>query len=283
LIVDDEPRNGRLVRDVLHQFGIESIAATTVEEADRIAAETPLSGALVDYMMPGEDGVQFCIRLRQQHPLIPITVMSGYIAELGPAYDDVFKEHRLLFLSKPFTVVQLLHHVGSLITSERHRIMIFESYSHRDAKVVRALDTHFAGIARDLPVVFWQDTEIVAGEEIDLAVRNNLERADIVLLLISADYIASEYCYRKEMKQALARHSDGLARVIPVILRPVQWADSPFRRLLALPKDGKPITAWSDRERACLDVAIGVRKAIDDAIIRRIQLKPYGMPSEGDG
>ena len=76
------------------------------------------------------------------------------------------------------------------------------------------------------------------------AIDEHLEAADVVLLLISADFLASDYCYDTEMKRALEKHKAGKARVIPIIIRPVDWKGAPFGELQALPKNAKAVTSW---------------------------------------
>jgi hypothetical protein len=88
-------------------------------------------------------------------------------------------------------------------------------------------------------------------------------RAGEMSILISPPFMASDYCYDVEMERAIARHDEGHARVIPIILRPCDWKDSPFSKLQALPKDAKPVTQWGDRDSAFLDVVQGVRRAVD--------------------
>ena len=78
-------------------------------------------------------------------------------------------------------------------------------------------------------------------------------------MLVSADFMASDYCYDVEMQRAMARHEAQEARVIPVILRPVDWQEAPFGKLQALPTDGKPITDWSNQDTAFVNVASGIR------------------------
>jgi hypothetical protein len=86
--------------------------------------------------------------------------------------------------------------------------------------------------------------------------------------LVSADFLASDYCYDNEVQQAMARHDAGEARVIPVILRPVDWHSAPFGALQALPKDGRPVTSWPTHDGAFADVARGIR-AVAEALSRR--------------
>ena len=89
----------------------------------------------------------------------------------------------------------------------------------------------------------WHDRRIAPGQEWAGEIDDALEHADVVLLLVSADFLASDYCYDKEMTRALTRHEQGSARVVPVILRPCDWQSSPFGKLQALPLDGKPVTS----------------------------------------
>lgn len=142
-------------------------------------------------------------------------------------------------------------------------IHLFYSYSHKDEELRNQLETHLALLRRQGLIDQWHDRRIGPGQEWAGAIDVNLESAQIILLLASADFIASDYCYEKEMARAIERHEAGDARVIPVILRAVDWKDAPFAKLQALPKDGKPVTAWADRDAAWLDVAQGIRKAVE--------------------
>jgi hypothetical protein len=110
----------------------------------------------------------------------------------------------------------------------------------------------------------WHERKIAAGSDVDEAIDAQLEKADLILLLISADFLNSDYCYRKEMKRALERHRRGETMVIPVILRPVDWEKSPFAHLFAVPRDGKPITRWTNRDAGYLSAAKEIRKAAEE-------------------
>jgi hypothetical protein len=90
-----------------------------------------------------------------------------------------------------------------------------------------------------------------------------VQTAHIVLLLVSADFLASNYCYDIEVTRAMARHEAGEARVIPIILRPVDWQSAPFGQLQALPKDGRPVRSWPDPDEAFLDIALGIRSVAE--------------------
>lgn len=109
----------------------------------------------------------------------------------------------------------------------------------------------------------WNDRAVEAGTEWDAEIKAQLETAGVILLLVSSRFMASEYCYDIEMKRTLERHEEGTARVIPIILKPVDWKDSPFSKLATLPKDAKPITKWDDRDEAFLSVVQGIRRAVE--------------------
>jgi len=139
---------------------------------------------------------------------------------------------------------------------------LFFSYSHADEALRDQLEVQLAMLKRGGLIEAWHDRRITAGTPIGDAISTRLEDADIVLLLVSPDFLASDYCYEREMARALERHRKGSARVIPVILRPCDWHDAPFGELLAAPEDGKPITRWADSDEAFLVVVSAIRRAI---------------------
>jgi len=142
---------------------------------------------------------------------------------------------------------------------------VFFSYSHEDEELRNRLEKHLALLKRQGLVDAWHDRPILAGTELDRAISSSLEAADIILLLVSADFLASDYCYSKEMQLAMERHEAGSAVVVPVILKPCDWHSAPFGKLLATPRDGKPVTSWANVEEALADVASHVRKRVEDA------------------
>jgi tetratricopeptide (TPR) repeat protein len=163
--------------------------------------------------------------------------------------------------------------LGSLNSLPQPKVKIFFSYAHEDEALRDELAKHLKLLERQGMIRAWHDRNITAGEEWKTAINANLESAGIILLLISADFLASDYCYDIEMKRALERHGNKEARVIPIILRSVDWHRSPFGKLVALPTDGKPITSWSNQDEAFTDVVKGLRKVID-----RLQDKPTDLP-----
>ncbi|WP_437820317.1 outer membrane protein assembly factor BamB family protein [Sorangium sp. So ce1078] len=145
----------------------------------------------------------------------------------------------------------------------RAPIRLFFSYSHKDEALRDELETHLALLKREGLLQSWHDRRIGAGDEWAGQIDRNLDEAEVILLLVSADFLASDYCFDREMKRALARCDAGQARVIPVVLRKTDWHSAPFARLQALPKDGRPVTLWQDRDEAWTDVALGIRRAIE--------------------
>jgi len=141
---------------------------------------------------------------------------------------------------------------------------LFFSYAHADEDLRDQLETHLSGLRRQSIISSWHDRRIIAGTEIGHAIDSHIDTADIVLLLVSPNFIASDYCYEREMGRALERHRKGEARVIPVILRPCDWHDLPFGKLLATPTDGRPVTMWPNIDQAFLDVVNAIKRALNE-------------------
>src|SRR5260221_2084879 len=125
-------------------------------------------------------------------------------------------------------------------------VIVFYSYAHEDEPLREQLEKHLRLLSRQGLISEWYDCQIVAGMGWAQEIDEHLEVASIILLLISADFLASDYCYDIEMKRALERHQRGEARVIPIILRPCDWRSSPFAHLQCLPRDGKAVTTWQN-------------------------------------
>jgi uncharacterized protein YjbI with pentapeptide repeats len=140
-------------------------------------------------------------------------------------------------------------------------IEVFISYSHKDEKLRQELVKHLSILKRQEIITDWHDRKILPGSEWAENIDENLNRASIILLLISADFLNSDYCYNVEMQRAMQRHEDREAQVIPIILRPVDWKDAPFGKLQALPTGAVPVTSshWKNRDEAFTNIAIGIR------------------------
>jgi nucleotide-binding universal stress UspA family protein len=147
-------------------------------------------------------------------------------------------------------------------------IRLFFSYSHADEDLRDQLEKQLALLKRQSVVETWHDRRIAAGTEIESAIDREIDEADVILLLVSSDFMASDYCYGREMNRAMERHEAGSATVMPVILRPCDWHGAPFGKLMATPRDGKAITLWPDRDEALLDVTQAIRRVSDKRLSR---------------
>jgi hypothetical protein len=144
------------------------------------------------------------------------------------------------------------------------QLNIFFAYSREDSDLRTRLDKHLSSLKRNESVKTWFDGEIEPGKEWEKNIFYALETSDIILLLISADFISSDYCYNIEMKKAIQRHEKGEAIVIPIILKPCDWSDTPFSKLQALPKDATPVMdkKWDTEDQAMMNVALGIRSVV---------------------
>ena len=141
---------------------------------------------------------------------------------------------------------------------------VFYSYAHKDAKLRDELGKHLVPLKRQGFIVDWYDRNISAGKEWEQEIDTHLNTAHIILLLISHEFLASDYCYGIELKRALERHETGEARVIPILVKPVDWQGTPFRQLQALPRNTKAVTRWSNQTQAWSDVAREIREAVKE-------------------
>jgi hypothetical protein len=143
-------------------------------------------------------------------------------------------------------------------------VRVFYSYSHADGRMLERLQKHLAMLRRHGLISEWHDRDIEAGAEWRDEIARELDRADLILLLISADFLASDFCYEQEMVQAVARAERGETTVIGVMLRPVDgWELSPFARFQVVPRNARPITQWASADEAYSDVAASIRSAIE--------------------
>ena len=154
-------------------------------------------------------------------------------------------------------------------------LRVFISYSHGDEDYRLELEKHLAFLKNQGVLSVWQDRQITAGEEFNDVIARGLEAADIVLLLISVDFLASKYCWQIELKRAMERHEAGDAKVIPVILRDCDdWSSAPFGKLTAAPTDGKPVDDFPSWDKGFTDVVRAIRLAVTELnLVREAQAK----------
>jgi hypothetical protein len=142
-------------------------------------------------------------------------------------------------------------------------VRLFYSYSHEDEALRDELAKHLSVLKRNGVISEWHDRRIGAGEEWKGSIDKNLEEAQIILLLVSSSFLASDYCWDVETKRAIERHDHGEAKVLPIILRPCDWQGAPFAKLQGLPKNAKAVTTWTNKDEAWTDVAVGIRRAVE--------------------
>jgi TIR domain len=159
-------------------------------------------------------------------------------------------------------------------------IKVFVSYARADREFCRKLEDHLSPLKYSGKITIWQDQEIPAGADWEDQIHAHLNDADMILLLISSSFIASKYCWNKEVQTALERHKAGIARVIPILLKPALWQDTPLGQLQVLPTEAKPITQWHDQDAAFEDVARGIQKVVEHL---RIKLREEALRNEKIG
>ncbi|MGI8437357.1 MAG: toll/interleukin-1 receptor domain-containing protein [Chthoniobacterales bacterium] len=145
-------------------------------------------------------------------------------------------------------------------TNESSLRLVF-SYSRKDEELRDELEAHLSMLKRDGVIRSWHDRRIIPGGEFDLEIDEAFAKADIVLLLVSSDFLNSDYCFGKEVTASVARHKRDEAKVIPILVRSCSWKSAPFSDLLGLPTDMKAVTSWANRDEAWANVSEGVKRA----------------------
>ncbi len=143
----------------------------------------------------------------------------------------------------------------------------FISYSHADEKALERLHKHLAVLRRDGTLEAWTDHAILAGGRFDQEIVKSLNASSIFIALVSPDYLASSYCYEKEFQHALKLVDEGKMRIVPIILEPCDWLSTPFKDFMALPKDGQPISGWTNLNNAYLDVVTRLRQLLSSPLM----------------
>jgi TIR domain len=149
----------------------------------------------------------------------------------------------------------------------RSPLRVFYSYSHHDRRMLERLYAHMVMLRREGLITEWYDGAIDAGSEWRDEIARELEAADVILLLVSADFLASEFCYEQEMLRAVERAHRGDALVIGVMMRAVAgWERSPFAEFQVVPQDGRPVSKWSNADDAYRHVVERIRSAIGERL-----------------
>lgn len=145
-------------------------------------------------------------------------------------------------------------------------IKVFFSYAREDEKLKEKLDNHLSGLKQEGKIRGWHDRQILPGEIWEDEIKQHLKSAHVILFLISSDFMASVYCNEVEVKEAMKRHDAGEARVIPIVLRDLDWDTTVFakKKIQALPKDAKAVTLWQNEDEAFKNVAVGIRRVVEE-------------------
>ena len=159
---------------------------------------------------------------------------------------------------------------------------IFYSYSHKDETYREQLETHLSILKRNGAIQGWHDRRISAGQEWEEEINLNLEEADVILLLVSSNFLASDYCYDTETIRALEKHENKESVVIPIIIKPCLWLESKLSKLQSLPRDNKAISTWVNEDEAWVSVAEGILEAVKKVnSSSKSQLTTSAPPTEG--
>lgn len=156
-----------------------------------------------------------------------------------------------------------------MIMPSSSELKVFYSYSHKDQGYRQQLENHLASLKRLYHLQTWFDRQIKPGDNWQGVLEEHLNSADLIFLLISADFMNSDYCYNKEMARALERHARGEAKVIPILVRPVHWKKAPFSHIQLLPTNAQPIKNWANPDKAYYNVVIGVERVVQDLLAIR--------------
>jgi len=138
----------------------------------------------------------------------------------------------------------------------------FISYAHHDSGMLDRLHTHLSMLRREKLIEDWYDRDILAGRDIDREVGKQLTECRLFLAVVSPDFLNSRYCYETEMTNAIHRHGAGEISLVPIIVEPSDWLSSPLAKFKALPRDGKPVSEWTNSNTAFLDIVNELRRLI---------------------
>lgn len=163
---------------------------------------------------------------------------------------------------------------------------VFCCYARKDQDFLYDIKVHLNPLEREGLITIKADIDVSPGMEWETTILHHLEVADIILLLISPDFIASDYCFNEEMRRAIVRHEQGTARVVPVIIRPTSWHIAPLSKLQALPKDATPISLWQNKDTAFLNVTDGIRLIVQElrtgiSDSQQLEHSMYSLAKEG--
>ena len=157
-------------------------------------------------------------------------------------------------------------------------VRIFISYAQKDEAFKNELENHLAPLKIQRIIESWNDKEILPGGKREEEIRNQIEKSQLILFLISSDFIASKYSNNDSINRALDKHRNEEAIVIPVILRPTDYSFLEISEIEALPKDGRSISEWPNQDAAWIDVVKEIKRVIDFLNNGSLMLKVPSKP-----
>jgi tetratricopeptide (TPR) repeat protein len=160
-----------------------------------------------------------------------------------------------------------------------NRIEVFYAYAPEDEAWVQELEKHLSLLQRQGLISTWHPRLITAGSDWQHVTDVHFQRASLILLLISPDFLASDYCYSKEMRQALQREQERGVCIIPILVRPVDWQHAPFAHLRPLPSDATFLTEWQNLDRAFAEISAGIRRTIEDLTLLAASVAQSDFPT----
>lgn len=156
------------------------------------------------------------------------------------------------------------HRRKNEMTPQEKKVKVFLSYSHADEKFKEKLDQHLAPLKRNGKITTWNDRKLLPGSKLDEKIKEQLRQADIIIFMVSASFLDSDYCCETEMQEALEREKNGECKILPVIVRPCIWDETILKNFLALPEDGKAINKYDNEDEAYTEIAKGVKDIIEE-------------------
>ncbi|MCU0571344.1 MAG: TIR domain-containing protein, partial [Oculatellaceae cyanobacterium Prado106] len=268
-------RGGRSVRD----------AAIAMESILRLAEERRLERVILPLLGTGDNGLPVdivattmlnVIRSLKPSGINEITFVDRNISTIETicsisqhSFEEALLEDRV---SGEGDILQILSRISN--SSAKQPIEVFFSYSREDTPLRDKLEVHLHSLKRQGVITSWHDRQILAGSEWKEEIDHHIQTADIILLLISPNFVNSQYCYEIELPDAMARHEAREAYVVPILLRPVAlWKNLSFAKLQVYPSGGKPVTRWSNEDDAFADIAEGVAAAVESLLKQRQQAR----------
>jgi len=196
---------------------------------------------------------------------------------LGPETSATITKEHIVRLGNTSTVAQVTQAACEVLASpptvstgngrRSHPLKVFVSYAHEDRKFAERLHVSSVMLRREGAIELWSDNEIQPGSEWRRDIDRALQAAEVVLLLISPDFMQSEFCYSVELRRALERHQSGGVVVVPIYVRWTDVGDAGFEALQALPSGRRPITSWPDQDEAWLDIISGLRRVLSSEVV----------------